>query len=89
LTNRKRGRSVTANGLKGEGPVTAVQRTIEETEGAFDVFCGLAGKELPISLRAGCVRCVPAPDCVDLPVRLYEAMRLKTSPFAEGRLAVR
>jgi 4-hydroxy-tetrahydrodipicolinate synthase len=67
--------------LKGEGPVTAVQRTIEETEGAFDVFCGLAGKEMPMSLRAGCVGCVPAPDCIDLQVRLYEAMRLGT---AEG-----
>jgi len=64
--------------LKGEGPVTAVQRTIEETEGAFDVFSGLAGKELPMSLRAGCVGCVPAPDCIDLQVRLYEAMRLAT-----------
>ena len=60
--------------LKGEAPVTTVQRTIEETEGAFDVFCGLAGKEMPMSLRAGCVGCVPAPDCIDLQVRLYEAM---------------
>jgi 4-hydroxy-tetrahydrodipicolinate synthase len=65
--------------LKGEGPVTAVQRTIEETEGAFEVFCGLAGKEMPMSLRAGCVGCVPAPDCVDLQVRLYEAMRTGTT----------
>ena len=64
--------------LKGEGPVTAVQRTIEETEGAYDVFCGLAGKEMPMSLRAGCVGCVPAPDCIDLQVRLYEAMHAGT-----------
>jgi 2-keto-3-deoxy-L-arabinonate dehydratase len=64
--------------LKGEGPVTAVQRTIEETEGAYDVFCGLAGKEMPMSLRAGCVGCVPAPDCIDVQVRLYEAMRTGT-----------
>jgi 2-keto-3-deoxy-L-arabinonate dehydratase len=64
--------------LKGEGPVTAVQRTIEETEGAFDVFCGLAGKEMPMSLRIGCVGCVPAPDCIDRQVRLYDAMRLGT-----------
>jgi 4-hydroxy-tetrahydrodipicolinate synthase len=64
--------------LKGEGPVTAVQRTIEETEGAYDVFCGLAGKEMPMSLRAGCVGCVPAPDCIDVQVRLYEAMRAGT-----------
>jgi len=65
--------------LKGEGPVTAVQRTIEETEGAYDVFCGLAGKEMPMSLRAGCVGCVPAPDCIDLQVRLYDLMRRATS----------
>jgi 2-keto-3-deoxy-L-arabinonate dehydratase len=65
--------------LKGEGPVTAVQRMIEETEGVFDVFCGLAGKEMPMSLRAGCVGCVPAPDCVDLQVRIYESMRHGTT----------
>jgi 4-hydroxy-tetrahydrodipicolinate synthase len=64
--------------LKGEGPVTSVQRTIEETEGAYDVFCGLAGKEMPMSLRAGCVGCVPAPDCIDVQVRLYNAMRSGT-----------
>jgi 2-keto-3-deoxy-L-arabinonate dehydratase len=68
--------------LKGEGPVTAVQRTIEETDHAFDVFCGLAGKEMPMSLRAGCVGCVPAPDCIDLQVRIYELMR-KGNQFAE------
>ncbi|HUK09277.1 MAG TPA: dihydrodipicolinate synthase family protein [Stellaceae bacterium] len=65
--------------LKGEAPVTAVQRTIEETDGAYDVFCGLAGKEMPASLRAGCVGCVPAPDCIDLQVRLYNAMRTGTT----------
>jgi 4-hydroxy-tetrahydrodipicolinate synthase len=64
--------------LKGEGPITAVQRTIEETEGAFDVFSGLAGKEMPMSLRAGCVGCVPAPDCIDRQVQIYEAMRCGT-----------
>jgi 4-hydroxy-tetrahydrodipicolinate synthase len=64
--------------LKGEAPVTAVQRTIEETDGAYDVFCGLAGKEMPMSLRAGCVGCVPAPDCIDLQVQLYAAMRRGT-----------
>jgi 2-keto-3-deoxy-L-arabinonate dehydratase len=69
--------------LKGEGPVTAVQRTIEETDGAFDVFCGLAGKELPMSLRAGCIGCVPAPDCVDLQVRIYDSMR-KGTPADEA-----
>jgi len=65
--------------LKGEAPVTTVHRTIEETEGAYDVFCGLAGKEMPMSLRAGCVGCVPAPDCIDVQVSLYEAMRVAGS----------
>ena len=69
--------------LKGEAPVTTVQRTIEETEGAYDVFCGLAGKEMPMSLRAGCIGCVPAPDCIDVQVRLYEAMRRGT-PASEA-----
>ena len=32
-----------------------------------------------MSLRAGCVGCVPAPDCIDLQVRLYKAMRGATS----------
>ena len=31
-----------------------------------------------MSLRAGCVGCVPAPDCIDVQVRLYEAMRTGT-----------
>jgi 4-hydroxy-tetrahydrodipicolinate synthase len=57
--------------LKGEGPVHIVRRTIEATEGAFDVFSGLGGKELPASLAAGCVGCVPAPDCVDVEVEVF------------------
>lgn len=61
--------------LKGEGPVTTVSETIVMTDGAFDVFCGLGGRELTMSLRAGCVGCVPAPDLVDLQVRIYELMR--------------
>ena len=61
--------------LKGEGPVTTVSETIATTHGAFDVFCGLGGRELTMSLRAGCVGCVPAPDLVDVQVRIYELMR--------------
>lgn len=70
--------------LKGEGPVHAVQRTIEETEGTFDVFCGLGGKELPMSLRAGCVGCVPAPDCVDVQVRIMRLMEEGREEEAEA-----
>ena len=61
--------------LKGEGPVLGVRRMIEATEGALDVFGGLAGKEITTSLRAGCVGLIPAPDCVDVHVRIFEAMR--------------
>jgi 2-keto-3-deoxy-L-arabinonate dehydratase len=61
--------------LKGEGPLLVVRRMIEETEGAFDVFGGLAGKEITGTLEAGCVGLIPAPDCVDVHVRIFEAMR--------------
>jgi 4-hydroxy-tetrahydrodipicolinate synthase len=61
--------------LKNEGPVTAVKETIVATDAGFDVFCGLGGRELTMSLRAGCVGCVPAPDLVDIQVRIYELMR--------------
>lgn len=59
--------------LKGEGPAVQVQRLIEESAGAFDVFSGHGGKELPTNLRAGCVGVIPAPDMVDLQA---EMMRL-------------
>ena len=39
--------------LKGEGPVTAVQRTIEETEGAFDVAVGAMIKAWGFYRRQG------------------------------------
>jgi len=72
--------------LKGEGPVTAVRRTIEETDGRYRVFCGLAGKELPASLEAGCIGCVPAPDCVDWQVRIYElSMRGDAASMTEAQ----
>jgi 2-keto-3-deoxy-L-arabinonate dehydratase len=56
--------------LKGEGAAIQVQRLIEEAAGAFDVFCGHAGKELPTNLRAGCVGVIPAPDLVDVQTRI-------------------
>jgi 2-keto-3-deoxy-L-arabinonate dehydratase len=69
--------------LKGEGPLLVVRRMIEETEGAFDVFGGLAGKEVVTTLAAGCVGLIPAPDCVDIHVRIYEAIRRGDTPAAE------
>lgn len=69
--------------LKGEGPLLVVRRMIEETEGALDVFGGLAGKEIVTTLEAGCVGLIPAPDCVDVHVRIYEAMRQGDRAAAE------
>jgi len=66
--------------LKGEGPAINVAQLIEESDGAFDVFCGHGGKELPSNLRSGCVGLIPAPDMFDVQVRI---MALLTSGRAE------
>jgi len=66
--------------LKGEGPAINVAQLIEESGGAFDVFCGHGGKELPSNLRSGCVGLIPAPDMFDVQVRI---MALLTSGRAE------
>lgn len=56
--------------LKGEGPAINVARLIEESDGAFDVFCGHGGKELLTNMRSGCVGLIPAPDVFDIQVRI-------------------
>ncbi len=58
--------------LKGEGPIEYVRRLIEETEGAFRVFNGRGGLELPSSMRLGCAGMIPAPDCADMLARVYD-----------------
>ncbi len=60
--------------LKGEAPAHVIRRTIEETEGAYRVFNGRGGLELPDNLRAGCAGMIPAPECFDVQVGIYEAM---------------
>ena len=57
---------------KGSALVTA--DIIARTEGKFAVFGGRGGLELPDNLRAGCVGMIPAPDCVDIQVRIFEHM---------------
>ncbi|MGE0417750.1 MAG: dihydrodipicolinate synthase family protein [Acetobacteraceae bacterium] len=69
--------------LKGEGPVIGIQRLIEETQGVFRIFNGRAGLELTDNLRAGCVGMIPAPECFDVQVRIYEAMRAGREDEAE------
>ena len=47
------------------------------------MFGGLAGIQLPDSLRAGCVGLIPAPDLFDPQVRIYELMREGSSEAIE------
>lgn len=61
--------------LKGEGSAVLLARTIEETEGRFDLFNGRGGKELTDSLRAGCVGLIPGFETVDVQSRIFELMR--------------
>jgi 2-keto-3-deoxy-L-arabinonate dehydratase len=60
--------------LKGEGPASVIRRLIEETDGAFRVLNGRGGLELPDNLRAGCVGLIPALECFDVQVEIYERM---------------
>ncbi len=64
--------------LKGEAPAHVIQKLVEDTDGAFRVFNGRGGLELPENLRAGCVGVIPAPECFDVQVRIYERMRAGT-----------
>ena len=61
--------------LKGEGPATYIDRLMQDTGGAFDIFGGMAGIQFPDSLRAGCVGMIPAADLFDPQVRIYDLMR--------------
>ncbi len=61
--------------LKGEGPATYIKQLMEDTDGAFDIFGGMAGIQFPDSMRAGCVGMIPAVDLFDPQVRIYNLMR--------------
>ena len=60
--------------LKGEGPALSIADTIMATDGALSVFNGRGGLELPDNHRAGCAGLIPAPECADVQVRIWEAM---------------
>jgi 2-keto-3-deoxy-L-arabinonate dehydratase len=64
--------------LKGEGPATYLKQLMEDTNGAFDIFGGMAGIQFPDSMRAGCVGMIPAADLFDPQVKIYELMRQGT-----------
>lgn len=61
--------------LKVEAAPIDVASLIEETEGAFDLFNGRAGLELPDCLRAGCVGMIPGAECADILSRVFDGMR--------------
>src|SRR5437870_4686177 len=60
---------------KGEAPATLIARCVEETGGKLAVFNGRGVLELTDNLRAGCAGLIPAPDCFEAQVAIYEAMR--------------
>lgn len=61
--------------LKGEAPALEIKETIDALSGEVAVFNGRGGLELPDILAAGCVGMVPAPECFDVQVKIYEALQ--------------
>lgn len=70
--------------MKGEGPILYVKRLIEETEGAFAIFNGLAGLELTDTHRIGCAGMIPAPDVADVQARIWNLMDAGDEEAAEA-----
>ena len=70
--------------LKGEAPAHVIERLVADTDGAYRVFNGRGGMELPDCMRAGCVGMIPAPECFDVQVEIYELMR-KGDAASEAR----
>jgi 4-hydroxy-tetrahydrodipicolinate synthase len=69
--------------LKGEGSAVEIEGVIRATEGRLRVFNGRGGLELTDNLRAGCAGLIPAPDCFDRQVEIFEAFRAGRSDAAE------
>lgn len=61
--------------LKGEGPAVQVAQLIELAGNGIDVFAGHGGREFLTNLRSGCAGLIPAPDCLDVQLSIYELMR--------------
>ena len=69
--------------LKGEASALEIADTIEAVDGALRVLNGRGGLELTDNLRAGCVGMIPAPECADVQVRIYELMQADDEVEAE------
>ena len=61
--------------LKAEGSALQTAELIEATGGRLAVFTGRGGLEMTDCLRGGCAGMIPAPECVDVHVRIFELMR--------------
>ncbi len=69
--------------LKGEGSALQIRDTIEAVDGVLDVFNGRGGLELTDNLRAGCAGMIPAPECADVQIRIFEHMQAGEEAEAE------
>lgn len=69
--------------LKGEGSALQIADTIKAVDGALAVLNGRGGLEITDNFRAGCVGLIPAPECADVQVRIYEQMRAGNEAEAE------
>ena len=61
--------------LKSEDPPLEIARTVDETDGAYDVFAGRGGLEMPELMRAGCVGCIPGVEVCDRLVRVSRLLQ--------------
>jgi len=58
--------------MKAEGPAVEVEKLIASTKGRLDTFSGRGGLELISTLRSGGSGCIPAPDCLEAHIRIFE-----------------
>lgn len=59
--------------MKGESPVFQIRQYIEASDGGIHILNGRGGIELVDNLRAGCAGIIPAPDCADVQIAMYNA----------------
>lgn len=60
--------------LKGEGPALGVAELVRASGGRYAVFAGHGGKEYISNFLSGCVGLIPAPDALDLQLRLHQLL---------------
>jgi 4-hydroxy-tetrahydrodipicolinate synthase len=69
--------------LKGESSALQIADTVKATDGALAVFNGRGGLELTDTIRAGCTGLIPAPECADVQIRIFEHMQAGEEAEAE------